>query len=275
MNAQDKERRLRDMLRGFGGVAVAFSGGVDSTYLLKIASEELGDRVLAVTVYSAAIPQRELKQAKAFTARIGVSGVVVSADIGDIPHFTENPPDRCYHCKKAVFSEIGKRAREFGVSVVVDGTNVDDSGDHRPGLDALRELGVRSPLKECGFTKKEIRARSRALNLETWDLPSYACLASRFPYGAVITVNLLQQVERAENALYDLGFRLVRVRHHGDVARLEVSPDELPRLFDDDLRRRVVEALKNAGYLYAALDLEGYRMGSLNAVLDAKSGASS
>lgn len=239
---------------------------MDSTYLLKIASEELGSEVLAVTVRSAAIPAIEWRQAEQFAAAIGARQVIIEADITKIPHFTDNPSDRCYYCKKAIFSEIGRQAEKRGIHIIADGTNVDDSGDHRPGLKALAELGIRSPLKECGFSKEDIRARSQRLQLKTWNLPSYACLASRFPYGTEITVELLHRVEQSENALRDLGFHQVRVRHHGDVARIEVYPEDIERLLEPVIRSKVVNALKRTGYLYVAVDLEGYRMGSLNAV---------
>lgn len=264
MTAEDKEKRLRDYLRGLGSLAIAFSGGVDSTYLLKVAVEVLGERALAVTATSTTYPLRERQKSQELARQMGARQVFVESEETDIPEFRTNPPDRCYFCKRELFAKVAQVARNEGIDHLADGSNVDDLQDHRPGMKALRELQILSPLRECGFTKLEIRERSKALELPTWDAPAFACLSSRFPYGIAITPEALLKIDRAETALYQMGFKVIRVRHHGEVARLELGPEEIGRLLDNGARAEVVAAIKQAGYTYVALDLEGYRTGSMN-----------
>ena len=262
----EKVAALRGILAAVGKVAVAFSGGVDSTFLLAVASNTLGKgNVMAVTATGPVYAQRERSSAEAFTRELGVSHVLMPTwDLRkDGPYI--NAPDRCFRCKSELFGELVKLAGMRGFRVVVDGTNASDLGDYRPGLRALKLLGVRSPLLEAGLEKGEIRSLSREMGLPAWDRPAMACLASRFPYGAAITEEALRQVEGAEEFLLDRGFRHVRVRHHGDVARIEVSPGEIPRLVSES--DSVVSGLKALGYRYVTLDLEGYRMGSMNETL--------
>jgi uncharacterized protein len=267
VTALNKEKELRGFLRNLGELAVAFSGGVDSTYLLKVVSEEIGDKAVAVTAVSPTYPQRERSRAERTAAEMGVRHHLIKVDETQIDDFRENPPNRCYYCKKELFDHVIDYAAKVGIRYVADGSNRDDLGDHRPGLLALKELEVLSPLRQCGFSKEEIRTRSKALGLETWNLPAFACLASRFPYGTPITIEDLHKVEMAEDALFDLGFRVVRVRHHGDIARLEVGSEEIEKVLKPDIRQTITSSLRRAGYAYVALDLEGYRTGSLNETL--------
>ncbi|MGE5752804.1 MAG: ATP-dependent sacrificial sulfur transferase LarE [Deltaproteobacteria bacterium] len=263
---QAKRDRLVGLLREMGGCVIGFSGGVDSTFLFAIAAEELGDRVLAVTATSETYPSRELREARELAAGIGGRHRVIVSEELDIPGFSENPEDRCYHCKKELFSKLRAIADEEGLPHVLDGSNVDDLGDYRPGRTATRELSVRSPLIEAGLSKNDIRELSRAMGLSTWDKPAFACLSSRFPYGVRITREKLTRVGRAEEALRDLGLRVVRVRHHGDVARLELGPEEFLQAVNG-LRGEIVRLVKEAGYTYVALDLQGYRTGAMNETL--------
>ena len=271
MNLDDKLAHLQNTLRSYGRVAIAFSGGVDSTLLLKVAVETLGrENVLAVIADSPSMPRSEKRDAEALAATIGAPVVITKSNEFSDKNYVANPTDRCYFCKHALFVEVRKEAESRGIKHWCDGQNVDDKGDWRPGARAVRESGAHSPLAEAGLTKEEIRALSARYGLATATKPAMACLASRIPYGTPVTEETLAQIEAAERALLDLGFALVRVRHHGEVARIEVGASELARFLDPELRHAVTTALKAAGYTYVTLDIEGYRSGSLNAKLQDK-----
>lgn len=261
----DKHRRLRDILKSMDSVLVAFSGGVDSALLLKVAREVLGEKVLAVTAVSQLTSRQEQEDATEMAGLIGAAHLVVESDDLADPVFTANPRDKCYHCKKRRFGLLRQLAGEKGYRVVVDGTNRDDFSDYRPGMKAIGELDIRSPLSEAGLHKSEIRRLSRELGLPTWDKPAVACLASRIPYGDEITAEKLKQVDEGEIFLRGLGIcRQVRVRHHGTVARLEVEPEAVERFMHAPTRQRIADHFKKIGFQFVALDFEGYRMGSLN-----------
>jgi uncharacterized protein len=261
---EQKLARLKAYLQSLGSVAIAFSGGVDSTFLLKVAHDVLGDRVVAVTARSTLFPRREYREAHAFAIQHAIRHVNFESDELAVEGFAANPTNRCYLCKKELFLKIKELAARQQLKYVTEGSNLDDNGDYRPGLQAVAELGVVSPLREAGLTKDEIRRLSRQMGLPTWNKPSFACLASRFPYGESITPAKLAMVDQSEQFLLDQGFTQVRVRHHGAIARVEVLPEELAKLLEAPLRRQVTQALQKIGFQYVTLDLQGYRTGSMN-----------
>ncbi len=266
----DKVERVKQILLDMESVLVAYSGGVDSTLLLKLAHDVLGERVLAVTAVSPTLPDYELAEAEAIAQQIGRADsraryVVFDKHEMEDERFLANTPDRCYFCKASVCQQLVEYAQQEGYRYVIDGSNADDTGDYRPGARAAREYGMRSPLQEAGFTKADIRALARDLGLPNWDKPSSACLASRLPYGDPITAEKLTQIGRAEGVLRDLGLRQYRVRHHGDVARIEVAQADFDVILAH--REHIVAALKALGYAYVALDLVGFRSGSMNEVI--------
>ena len=263
-----KHEKLQAILREMQAVALAYSGGVDSTLLLKVAADVLGARALAMIGRSATYPTAEFEDAMALATTMGARVVVVTTEETDDIKFRENPPDRCYYCKTELFGKLAALAEGEHIPWIADGTIADDIGDFRPGMRAHDERSVRSPLLEAGFTKEDVRALSHALGLPTWDKPSFACLSSRFPYGTGITEENLSRVDRAERILRDAGFKRYRVRFHDDrTARIEVSPQEIPWLLDPRLREQVVGQMKELGFTYVTLDLQGYRTGSMNEVL--------
>lgn len=267
-NLLDKYEGLKEHLAAFGSVAIAFSSGVDSTFLLYAAKEALGDKVIAVTASSCLFPERELQEAKEYCDRMGVGHFVIQSEELEIKGFAHNPRNRCYLCKRELLKKIGSLAREQGCREVAEGSNLDDNGDYRPGLLAVEEMGIKSPLRELGFTKREIRELSRYFDIPTWDKQSFACLASRFPYGELINNQKLKMVERAEQLLLDLGFHQLRVRIHGEMARIELLPEEFPKFMEETTRLRVYKKLKEYGFSYISLDILGYRTGSMNEVLE-------
>ena len=258
---------MRDQLKDYGSLAVAFSGGVDSSFLLVAAQEVLGDRVIAITAAPVFVPPRELKEAEIFCRERGIRQIVIPAESLDIDGVRHNPPDRCYHCKKEIFGKIREAADKNGMAMVAEGSNVDDTGDYRPGMRAVRELGVVSPLLEAELSKADIRVLSKEMDLPTWNKPSFACLASRFAYGEAITDERLRAVDWAEQLLMDLGFRQFRVRIHGELARIELLPEDIPRAMEETTRKLISEKLREYGFQYVTMDLAGYRTGSMNEVL--------
>ncbi len=262
-----KKQKLEQYLRDLGSVAVAFSSGVDSTFLLKVAKDVLGEKAIAVTAKSCSFPNRELKEAEAFCEKEGIRQIVFESDELSIEGFRENPKNRCYICKKTLFRKIIEVTSAEGIENVAEGSNLDDNGDYRPGLIAVAELGIKSPLRYAGLTKEEIRSLSKEMDLPTWDKPSFACLASRFVYGETISEEKLKMVEKAEQLLLDLGFRQLRVRVHGNIARIEVLPEEIGKLVDEKVRHTVYNTLKSLGFDYVTMDLAGYRTGSMNETL--------
>lgn len=263
----EKYDRLKRYLKALGSVAIAFSSGVDSTFLLFAAKEALGENVVAVTASSCSFPERELREAKAFCEREGIRHIICESEELKIDGFARNPRNRCYLCKRELFEKILAIARGEGINAVAEGSNLDDNGDYRPGLQAVAELGIKSPLRDCGFSKADIRALSKHMNLPTWNKQSFACLSSRFVYGETITPEKLRMVDCAEQLLLDLGFHQLRVRVHGNIARIELMSAEFARFMADDVRLKVYARLKALGFDYVTLDILGYRTGSMNETL--------
>ncbi len=264
---QDKLNKLKRLLKDLDSVAVAFSGGVDSTFLLRIAFDVLGNKAMAVIGRSPSFPKKEFEQATNLAEAIGVEYEIVNTCEMDNPDFTANPPERCFFCKSNLFETVWRIAKEKNLKAVIEGSNADDTSDFRPGMKAVKKFNVRSPLLEAGLTKVEIRSLSKELNLPTWNKPAMACLSSRIPYGETITEERLYRIEQAETALKNLGLLQVRVRDHNEVARIEVEASQIINITSDLFRDSVVKVLKQTGYKYVCLDLEGYRTGSMNEVL--------
>ena len=264
---KEKYERLKDYLKQMKSLAIAFSGGVDSTFLLKVAHDVLADNIVAVTASSNSFPERELAEAKKFCADNRIKHIICISEELSIDGFRQNPPNRCYLCKRELFAKIITIAQKEGLLHVAEGSNTDDSGDYRPGIKAIEELDIKSPLRYAGLRKEEIRELSKELSLAVWDKPSFACLASRFPYGETITEEKLSMVNKAEELLLAKGFQQVRVRIHDQTARIEILPDEFATLMKDGVRNEVIAKFKEYGFIYVALDLTGYRTGSMNEAL--------
>ncbi|AFV02771.1 ATP-utilizing enzyme of the PP-loop superfamily [Dehalobacter sp. UNSWDHB] len=264
MDYKDKLVLLKQELKNMDRVMIAFSGGVDSTFLVKVSEDVLGKNVIAVTAKSVAFPEREIREAVQFCRQEGISHLLIESEELDDPEFGKNPFNRCYLCKKQLFSKILGIAAEYDAKYIVEGSNADDLSDYRPGRQALEELGIQSPLLQAGLTKEEIRLLSKEYGLTTWDKPSFACLSSRIPYGEEINEKKLKMIDLAEQYLHDLGFRQVRVRHHGDIARIEVSPQENTKIVQSDLAQKIYKTFADIGFTYTTLDLKGYRSGSMN-----------
>ncbi len=258
---------LRDYLKELGSLAIGYSAGVDSTFMLAVAQEVLGDKVIAVTNTDASVPEREIEEAKRFCEQRGIKHVVCKVDPLQDERYRKNGPDRCYFCKHGIFSEIKKIARENGIEYIAEGSNMDDLGDYRPGLRAVEELEVKSPLRQAGLYKADIRDISKAMGLPTWSKPAYACLASRFVYGEEITQEKLNMIDKAEQFLIKHGFYEERVRMHGNIARIEVPTKDIARLAADDIREAVYEEFKKIGFMFVTLDMRGYKLGSMNATI--------
>ena len=262
-----KYEMLKEYLNSLKSVAIAFSSGVDSTFLLYAAKEALGDKVIAVTASSCSFPVRELEEAKMFCLEHGIRHVVVKSEELEIEGFSHNPKNRCYLCKHELFTKIREIADKEGIREIAEGSNLDDNGDYRPGLMAVAELEITSPLRKIGFSKEQIRILSRYLGLPTWNKQSFACLSSRFPYGEEITEKKLGMVDKAEQLLIDLGFHQLRVRIHGSIARIELNPAEFSGFMKENIRSEVYTKLKEYGFTYVTLDILGYRTGSMNETL--------
>ncbi|MFB3776551.1 MAG: ATP-dependent sacrificial sulfur transferase LarE [Bryobacteraceae bacterium] len=264
---REKEQKLFGILRGLGKVIVAYSGGTDSAYLAWAAAEALGDNALAITADSASVPESHKRDAEDFARSFGLRHEYVTSYEFENPLYAANNPDRCFHCKDEMFQRLEKVGRERGIPHIIYGVNVDDLGDYRPGQNAAANRNVRAPLVEAGLRKAEIRELSRLAGLPTWDRPAAACLASRVPYGTPVTVETVKTIERGEEAVKALGFRQFRVRFHGDLARIEIAPEEMPKAFTMEMARRLTSIFKDLGFHYVALDLQGYRQGAMNEAL--------
>lgn len=262
-----KKQKLDEYIKELGSVAIAFSSGVDSTFLLKTAHDLLGDKVIAVTARSCSFPKRELDESSEFCKSENIKQIIVESEELSIEGFRQNPKNRCYLCKKELFTKILDIAKENGIEYVAEGSNTDDNGDYRPGLIAVSELGIKSPLRAAELTKDEIRELSKEMGLPTWDKPSFACLSSRFVYGETISEEKLSMVDRAEQLLLDMGFHQVRVRVHGNIARIEVLPSEFGKMLENNAAERINDTLREIGFTYVAMDLGGYKMGSMNKTL--------
>lgn len=268
MSLENKFRKLKEYLKSLNTTAIAFSSGVDSTFLLKTAHEVLGEGVIALTAKSSIFPERELDEAIEFCKKEHIEHVILDFEPLQIEEFYVNPANRCYVCKKNLYKQFIKIAREHKIEHILEGSNIDDERDYRPGMQAVRELGIKSPLQTVQLTKDEIRILSQQMNLHAWEKPSYACLASRFVYGEHITEEKLKMVEKAEQLLFESGFKQMRVRIHENIARIEVMPEEFEKLMQ--LREKIVSGLKKYGFNYITMDLTGYRTGSMNETLDLK-----
>ncbi|MBU6391895.1 MAG: ATP-dependent sacrificial sulfur transferase LarE [Planctomycetes bacterium] len=270
MDTKEKLKKLKNNVKALESVIVAFSGGVDSSLVAKVCYDVLGEKALAVTARSETYPSYEYEEAVRIAKEIGISHMTINTSELGIKGFADNPPNRCYFCKSELFGKLKEIARGKGYKSVADGTSLDDAGEYRPGLDAARELNVRSPLKESGLRKADIREISKYLKLSNWDKPSYACMSSRFPYGESITEQKLTLVAAAESYLRNIGLKQFRVRHHDTIARIEVLPEDISVLLQNGKREELVKRFKEIGYKYVTIDMEGYRSGSMNEVLNKK-----